>query len=162
MVERFCKLRQRQAGLYSNVTQTSTCLCALSGLVEQLQTVMCAVCQMSCRAQLAGCCLCREVDSGSSTPSSMAPSAAASPRRWSSSGNRARFSEEGSAMLRRASEASGLAEAGPHAHLPPNPSGTTSPDHGTTSAPSSLGLPTLGMCPCSIAAPVAILVHGMC
>ena len=79
---------------------------------------------------------CREMDSGSSTPSSMAPSAAASPRRWSSFGNRGRLSEEGGAMLRRASEAAGLAEAGLaeaglHTHLPPNPSGSSSPDHGT-------------------------------
>ena len=75
------------------------------------------------------------MDSGSSTPSSMAPSAAASPRRWSSFGNRGRLSEEGGAMLRRASEAAalaeaGLAEAGLHNHLPLNPSGSSSPDHG--------------------------------
>ena len=75
------------------------------------------------------------MDSGSSTPSSMAPSATASPRRWSSFGNRGRLSEEGGAMLRRASEAAGLAEAGlaeagPHSHLPPIPSGLSSPDHG--------------------------------
>ena len=77
---------------------------------------------------------CRELDSGSSTPSSMPPSAVASPRRWSSFGNRGRLSEEGGAMLRRASEAAGMAEAGLHllSHAPPNPSGASSPDNGTT------------------------------
>ena len=77
---------------------------------------------------------CRELDSGSSTPSSMPPSAAASPRRWSSFGNKARLSEDGSAMLRRASEAAGMAEAGLHlhSHAPPIASGATSPDTGTT------------------------------
>ncbi|KAL3152041.1 hypothetical protein ABBQ32_001154 [Trebouxia sp. C0010 RCD-2024] len=69
-----------------------------------------------------------ELDSGSSTPSSMPPSATASPRRWSSFGNRGRVSEEGGAMLRRASEAAGLAEAGLHSHPPANPSGPSSPD----------------------------------
>lgn len=77
---------------------------------------------------------CRELDSGSSTPSSMPPSAVASPRRWSSFGNRGRLSEEGGAMLRRASEAAGVAEAGLHLpfHAPPKPSGASSPDNGTT------------------------------
>lgn len=77
---------------------------------------------------------CRELDSGSSTPSSMPPSAAGSPRRWSSFGNRGRLSEEGGAMLRRASEAAGMAEAGLHlqSHLPQDRSGASSPDNGTT------------------------------
>ena len=38
-------------------------------------------------------------------------------------------------MLRRASEAAGLAEAGLHSHLTANPSGSSSPDNGTTHHP---------------------------
>ena len=38
-------------------------------------------------------------------------------------------------MLRRASEAAGLAEAGLHSHLTANPSGQSSPDNGTTHHP---------------------------
>ncbi len=74
--------------------------------------------------------VCREMDSGSSTPSSMAPSAGASPRRWSSFGTKGRISEEGGTMLRRASEAAGLAEAGPQSHGLAQDSGSTTPDPG--------------------------------
>ncbi|KAL0033487.1 hypothetical protein WJX77_011695 [Trebouxia sp. C0004] len=76
-----------------------------------------------------------EMDSGSSTPSSMVPSAGASPRRWSSFGTKgARISEEGSRLLRRASEAAGIAEVGTHARASAHTSGDSSPDEGQQAA----------------------------
>ena len=70
------------------------------------------------------------MDSGSSTPSSMVPSAGASPRRFSSFGTKAaRISEEGGRLLRRASEAAGIAEVGSHIRASET-SGDSSPDEG--------------------------------
>ena len=61
----------------------------------------------------------------------MAPSAGASPRRWSSFGTKGRISEEGGILLRRVSEAAALAEAGQRsADLTAHQSGSTSPDQG--------------------------------
>ena len=75
------------------------------------------------------------MDSGSSTPSSMVPSAGASPRRWSSFGTKAaRMSEEGGRLLRRASEAAGMAEVGSHAQASGHTSGDSSPDEGNAAA----------------------------
>ena len=78
----------------------------------------------------AGCGHCRDADSGSSTPSSMLPSAAASPRRWSSFGQ-----QPGPALdepmlvvgghMRRPSEAASLASQALY-----HSSGTCSPDPG--------------------------------
>ena len=81
---------------------------------------------------------CRELDSGSSTPSSMAPSVGASPRRWSSFGQKAaRITEEGGALLRRASEAAGFAEAGARPHSSAHVSGSSSPEPGEQCCSSS-------------------------
>lgn len=75
------------------------------------------------------------MDSGSSTPSSMVPSAGASPRRWSSFGTKAaRISEEGGRLLRRVSEAAGIAEEGTHARASAHTSGDSSPDEGNAAA----------------------------
>ena len=91
-----------------------------------------------------GCVQCRELDSGSSTPSSMAPSVGASPRRWSSFGQKAaRITEEGGALLRRASEAAGFAEAGAHAHASAHVSGSSSPEPGEQCCSSSNQTTTL-------------------
>ncbi|KAL0051057.1 hypothetical protein WJX82_001206 [Trebouxia sp. C0006] len=76
-----------------------------------------------------------DMDSGSSTPSSMVPSAGASPRRWSSFGTKAaRISEEGGRLLRRASEAAGIAEVGSHIRASTHTSGDSSPDEGQQAA----------------------------
>lgn len=78
------------------------------------------------------------MDSGSSTPSSMVPSAGASPRRWSSFGTKAaRISEEGGRLLRRASEAAGIAEVGSHIRASTHTSGDSSPDEGNAACSSS-------------------------
>ncbi len=64
----------------------------------------------------------------------MVPSAGASPRRWSSFGTKAaRISEDGGRLLRRASEAAGIAEVGSHIRAS-GTSGDSSPDEGNAAA----------------------------
>ena len=55
-------------------------------------------------------------------------------------------------MLRRASEAAGLAEAElhPHSHLLPDRSGATSPDNGTTCHDSPLQCPPQSKAPADV------------
>jgi len=65
----------------------------------------------------------------------MVPSAGASPRRWSSFGTKAaRISEEGGRLLRRASEAAGIAEVGSHIRTSAHTSGDSSPNEGNAAA----------------------------